>query len=161
MSNLTEKIESHVEPIIKDLGYEIVRVAFVWAQKTKTLQIMIEKPDETQITIDDCEIVSKAVSVGLDVINPIRERYNLEISSAGIDRPLIKPSDFVRFIKKPVVIKTYVEKNGKKVFKGLLESATEHGIKLQQDVSFSEENPSIEEFGYSEIKYAHIDGFKL
>lgn len=156
MSILTEKIADYIRPIITDLGYRIVRVTFIGASKTKALQVMIERLDEKPIVIEDCEAVSRAVSVALDVMDPIKSKYNLEVSSAGIDRPLIKPEDFERFVGKYVVIKTFVLKEEQKIFKGLLDSVTEHGIKLCLDVPSN----AIIEFDYNEIKYAHLDGMR-
>ncbi len=160
MSNLTDKIEQNIESVVKECGCSIVRVAFVGAQKRKTLQIMIEKIDGSNITIEDCENVSRAVSVRLDVMDPIKGRYNLEVSSAGIDRPLVKIQDYERFVGKPVVVKTYDEKKNRKVFRGLLDLVLENGIKLKLDSPLEDQTYSIE-IGYNEIKYAHIDGFKI
>ncbi len=158
MSILTEQIENYIEPIVNDLGFLTVRVAFIGASKTKTLQLMIERRDENAVTIENCETVSRAVSVALDSMDPIKGQYNLEVSSTGIDRPLVKPSDYKRFVGKHIVLKTHVLKNERKTFKGILDSATEHGIKLYSNVL--EKNADIIEFEYNEIKYAHIDGSK-
>ncbi len=157
MSILTEKIENYIEPIVTDLGHRIVRVTFIGASKTRALQVMIERLDDKPVSIEDCESVSRAVSVALDVMNPIKNKYNLEVSSAGIDRPLIKHEDFERFVGKYVVIKTFVPKEEKKIFKGLLDSVTERGIKLCLDVSSN----AVIEFEYNEIKYAHLDGMRV
>ena len=160
MSALTSKIESELSPITKELGCVIVRVAIFTHEDGKTLQIMLEKEDGNPATIGDCEKVSRAISIELDVLNPITGHYTLEVSSTGIDRPLSKPEDFMRFCEKPVVVKTFVLKNDKKIFKGTLESASENGIKLLLDTPLSDGGNSIE-FTYDEISSAHIDGFKL
>lgn len=160
MSALTSKIENELSPITNELGCVIVRVSLFSYEKGKTLQIMIEKEDGNSATIDDCEKVSRAISIELDVLNPISGQYNLEVSSTGVDRPLTKPEDFMRFCEKPVVVKTFVLKNDKKIFKGTLESASENGIKLLLDTPLSDGGNSIE-LTYDEISSAHIDGFKL
>ena len=158
--SIIDKIEEIVTPVITRNGCSIVRIAMHSIGKTKKLQIMIEKLDETPITIDDCEIVSKDVSAILDVEDIIKYRYVLEISSAGIDRPLVKPADFQRFTNKNVVIKTFSEKNGQKVFNGIILYATNDlvQIKLAGMTNINENN--VVEFDYSEIKFAHIDGAK-
>lgn len=155
-----EKIEEQITPVVNDLGCNIVRISFIGGQKMKTLQVMIERADESPVRIEDCEAVSRAVSVSLDVIDPINERYNLEVSSTGIDRPLVKIADFIKFVGKYVIVKTYVLKNEKKIFKGLLESATENGIKLCLGDDVQEDGSNMIEFEYSEIKFAYLDGFK-
>lgn len=160
MSALTERIEKELAPLIRDQGCEIVRVALFNFEKNKTLQIMIEKQNGDSATIEDCEKVSREVSVSLDVMNPISGHYNLEVSSTGIDRPLTKPSDFVKFCGKPVVIKTYVLKNGRKIFKGNLESASENGITLVLDAPLQDGNIKVD-LPFEEINAAHIDGFKI
>jgi ribosome maturation factor RimP len=160
MSALTEKIEESLSPLVNELGCTIVRVAILNYAKRKTLQIMIEKADGTTTTIEDCEKISKAVSVSLDVSEPISGHYDLEVSSTGIDRPLIKPSDFLRFCGKPVVIKTYTLKNERKIFKGNLESVSEDGIKLVLEAPLPN-GDSVIDLTFNEISSAHIDGFKL
>ena len=159
MSTLTEKIEKELAPLVNGLGFDIVRIMLIGSGARRTLQIMIEKPDGTPINIKDCEEVSRAVSVSLDVMDPISGHYNLEISSTGIDRPLVKPADFIKFQGKPVVVKTYVMKNERKIFKGSLEFASEHGINLTLDTPLSNGNTT-QDFVYDEISSAYIDGSK-
>jgi ribosome maturation factor RimP len=145
MSTLIKKIEDYIEPVLKELGFCIVLTTFAVGK----LQIMVERLDGTSVDISDCEKVSRHVSVLLNVLDPIREKYFLEVSSPGIDRPLIAVSDYRRFVGKHVVIKTYLLKNNKKTFKGILASVTENGIRLC---------PEMVEFGFDEIKQANIDG---
>ncbi len=160
MSALTEKIEKELSPLVKDLECEIVRIILFSSEKNKTLQIMIEKANGESASIDDCEKVSRAVSISLDVMNPISGHYNLEVSSTGVDRPLTKHSDFVKFCGKPVVVKTYVLKNERKIFKGSLEFASENGINLALDTPLQDGNNTID-LSYEEISSAYIDGFKV
>lgn len=159
MSALTTKIEEKISPIVNEMGFEIVRVALFGSDMKKTLQIMIEKSNGDPINIKDCEDVSRAVSVCLDVMDPISGHYNLEVSSTGIDRPLVKPSDFVKFQGKSIVVKTYVMKNDRKIFKGSLEFASENGINLILDMPLTDGNTKID-FTYDEISSAYIDGSK-
>lgn len=88
---------AHVaEPVLNQLGYRLVRVRLL-AQNGTTLQIMAERPDGT-MTIEDCEAASQALSPELDVEDPISQAYRLEVSSPGLDRPLVRVSDFHRSI---------------------------------------------------------------
>jgi ribosome maturation factor RimP len=153
-----DKIEYELSFLVRAHDCKIVRVALIKTGKSKTLQVMIEKTNGDPATMKDCEDVGRALSVKLDVIDPISEHYSLEVSSAGFDRPLVKPDDFKRFCGKNVVVKTYVPKEGRKTFKGILESATDDGISLRSREQLQDGS---EEVGlqYNEISSAHIDGF--
>ncbi|HSM39808.1 MAG TPA: ribosome maturation factor RimP, partial [Afifellaceae bacterium] len=94
-SGLDARIAHIVEPVIADLGYELVRVRTT-GQNGVTVQIMAERPDGT-MGVDDCEAVSRAISPELDVDDPVGRAYHLEVSSPGIDRPLVRLQDFERW----------------------------------------------------------------
>ncbi|MDR1609737.1 MAG: ribosome maturation factor RimP [Holosporales bacterium] len=145
--------------LVKELGCEIVVVNLFTRNKTRTLQIMIERLDGSSVSIDDCERISKAVSISLDVHDPIKGKYNLEVSSTGIDRSLVSPDDFIRFSGRQVVVNTYVTKWDRKTFKGNLESADECGIKMTLDSPLPNGENAVD-LMYEEICSAHIDGFK-
>ena len=83
-----------IEPTVKDMGLDLVRVAMIGGKSDPTLQIMAERPDTRQLTIDDCETLSRKLSDILDEADPLEEGYRLEVSSPGIDRPLTRRSDF-------------------------------------------------------------------
>lgn len=89
---LAAEIARIVEPVIDGLGFRLVRV-HISGQEGQTVQIMAERPDGS-MTIEDCETLSRDLSAVLDTIDPVRGAYRLEISSPGIDRPLVRPSDF-------------------------------------------------------------------
>jgi ribosome maturation factor RimP len=84
-----QRVAALAEPVLADMGFRLVRVKM----SGPTLQIMAERPDGT-FSIDDCEAVSRALSPILDVEDVVASRYHLEVSSPGIDRPLVRPSDF-------------------------------------------------------------------
>ena len=159
MAILAEKIEREITPLVRELGCEVVKVSLFDQAGQKTLQILLERPDGSSVNIDDCQRISRALSLKLDIVDVITDKYTLEISSAGIDRPLVKPADFVRFCGKNVVVKTYVSKAGHKTFKGSLKSAMENGIKLELEVPQKDGEDEISLF-YEEISSAHIDGSK-
>ena len=106
------------EPVLAQLGFRLVRIK-ISAGSPSTLQIMAERPDGS-MTIDDCEIVSKALSPVLDLNDPISGAYRLEISSPGIDRPLVRVSDFLRAAGHEVRIELAVPLDGRKRFRGLI-----------------------------------------
>src|SRR6185312_8792713 len=94
-TGLEARIAHIVEPVIENLGYRLVRVK-VSAMNGTTVQIMAERPDGT-MTVADCERLSRDLSPTLDVEDPLDRAYNLEVSSPGIDRPLVRRSDFERW----------------------------------------------------------------
>ena len=116
---LIETITKAIEPTLMDMGYELVRVAINGAE-TKTVQIMAERKDRQDMTLDDCEEISHTASALLDVADPFDGRWVLEVSSPGIDRPLVKPADYDRFKGEEAKIELLKDIDGRKRFKGLL-----------------------------------------
>ena len=110
-----------LEPVVEKLGYELVRVLTIGA-KNPTLQVMIDRKDGKDITVDDCAKVSRVLSDLLDEKDPIESQYALEVSSPGIDRPLTKPEHFARFAGYEAKIETSVEIEKRKRFKGRIVS---------------------------------------
>lgn len=115
---LVSEIEEIVLPIIDEFEYELVDVEFVKESGEWYLRIYIDK--EGGINLDDCTKVSRRVSDKLDEVDPIDFGYYLEVSSPGLDRPIKKDKDFVRFAGKKIKIKLYKALDGKKVFEGIL-----------------------------------------
>jgi ribosome maturation factor RimP len=115
---LSARVASVAEPVIEDLGYRLVRVKVSGADGC-TVQIMAERPDGS-MTVEDCETVSRALSPVLDVADPVERAYRLEISSPGIDRPLVRKSDFDRYAGHLVRIEMDVPIEGRKRFRGRL-----------------------------------------
>ena len=87
-------ITNLIEPAAKALGFDLVRVAMIGGTSDPTLQVMAERPDTRQLTIEDCADLSRRIGEILDEADPIEEAYRLEVSSPGIDRPLTRRSDF-------------------------------------------------------------------
>lgn len=128
-----DKIIRIIAPSVTAMGYEIVRVTLQDGKKSKVLQIMVDRTDKATIAVEDCERISKTVSALLDVEDPISDAYTLEVSSPGIDRPLMKPADFIAHIGSEVKIETVVMLNGRKRFKGILSAADEKNANVQID----------------------------
>jgi ribosome maturation factor RimP len=112
------RIAHIVEPVIAGLGYRLVRVKLS-AANGATLQIMAERPDGT-MAIEDCERLSHDLSPALDVEDPIDRAYNLEVSSPGIDRPLVRRSDFERAVGQMAKVEMARAIDGRKRFKGVV-----------------------------------------
>jgi ribosome maturation factor RimP len=115
------RVAQIVEPVLGDLGFRLVRVK-TSAQHGTTVQIMCERPDGT-MTVEDCEAVSRAVSPVLDLEDPVAEAYRLEISSPGVDRPLVRGSDFERWAGYEAKIELAVPLEGRKRFRGIIRGA--------------------------------------
>ena len=112
------RVAAIVEPVLIASGYRLVRVK-VSGLDGCTVQIMAERPDGT-MKVEDCEIISRALSPVLDVSDPIDRAYRLEVSSPGMDRPLVRRSDFERFAGHELKVEMAVSINGRKRFRGLL-----------------------------------------
>ncbi|MBF0561348.1 MAG: ribosome maturation factor RimP [Alphaproteobacteria bacterium] len=121
-----KKIETLVTPTLDTMGYELLRVK-IQSQPQKTLQIMAERRDRRTMTVEDCATISRALSAILDVEDPIQGAYALEVSSPGIDRPLVRLGDFTRFAGHEAKLETSRTIGGRRRFRGRLAGLTEGG----------------------------------
>ena len=137
-TGLDQRVADIIEPVIVPMGYQLVRVRMS-GQNGMTLQIMAERTDGT-MTVEDCEEISKAISPVLDVEDPIDKAYHLEVSSAGIDRPMVRKSDFFRWQGHLLKCETSVLVDGRKRFRGKIVSVDDDGFRLERDqVAYGEE----------------------
>ena len=152
-TGLEAKVAAIIEPEIDDLGYRLVRVK-ISGVNGMTLQIMAERPDGT-MNVEGCEEISRAISPVLDIEDPIDRAYHLEISSPGIDRPLVRRSDFETWSGHVAKLETHTMINGRKRYKGLI-------LKVEgEDVTFRREAPAADEdpefvIAVSDIKEAKL-----
>ncbi|PST26926.1 ribosome maturation factor [Mesorhizobium plurifarium] len=130
-TGLDRRVADIIEPVLVDVGFRLVRVRMS-GQNGLTLQIMTERNDGT-MTVEDCEEVSKAISPVLDVEDPIDKAYHLEVSSPGIDRPMVRRSDFIRWQGHLVKCETSVMVEGRKRFRGKIVAVDEDGFRLERD----------------------------
>ncbi|MFB9222781.1 ribosome maturation factor RimP [Paracoccus cavernae] len=114
---IDRRLAEILRPVIEDLGFELVRIR-LQGGKTATLQIMADRP-EGGINVDDCAVISTAVSATLDVEDPLEDAYHLEVSSPGIDRPLTRLKDFATFEGYEIRVETNQPIDGRKRFKGV------------------------------------------
>lgn len=140
-SGVAARVAAIIEPAIVDLGYRLVRVR-ISAQNGCTVQIMAERPDGT-MNVEGCEEISQAVSPALDVDDPIQAAYHLEISSPGIDRPLVRASDFERWAGHLAKIDTSELVAGRKRFRGILRGVAGQDALLSRDDAKSEEERDV------------------
>ncbi len=125
-----------IEPEAKALGFDLVRIK-MFGGDDATLQVMAERPDTRQLTIDDCAALSRAISTKLDALeeagkDPIEGAYRLEVSSPGIDRPLTRPQDFADWAGYEAKITLDPPVNGRKTIQGILGQSTEDIVHLDE-----------------------------
>jgi ribosome maturation factor RimP len=140
-SGIDARIASIVMPVLRATGYRLVRVRLS-GQNGLTLQIMAEREDGT-MTVEDCEAVSRAVSPALDVEDPVEKAYHLEVSSPGIDRPLVRKSDFATWAGHLVKMETSILVAERKRFKGRIVEAGENDVLIERDLPAYGEQPSV------------------
>jgi ribosome maturation factor RimP len=128
---LSARVAHVAEPVIEQLGYRLVRVKVSGADGC-TVQIMAERPDGS-MTVEDCETVSRALSPVLDVADPIDRAYRLEISSPGIDRPLVRKSDFDRYAGHLARIEMEAPIGGRKRFRGTITGTEGEAARIHRD----------------------------
>jgi ribosome maturation factor RimP len=137
-NGVAARVANIIEPVVEDLGFRLVRVR-VTGTNGCTVQIMAERPDGT-MTVEDCETVSRAVSPALDVDDPIGRAYYLEVSSPGIDRPLVRASDFDRWAGHEAKIEMAVPLDGRKRFRGVIRGVEGEAVAIElSDVKEGEE----------------------
>lgn len=126
-------LEDLIEPVTDKLGYELVRVLTI-GQANPTLQVMIDIKDHSRdISVDDCALVSRALSDILDEKDPIKDKYSLEVSSPGLDRPLTKPEHFMRYCGYVVKLETAEKVENRKRFKGKIVRANEQNAVIEME----------------------------
>jgi len=117
---LSERIAQLIAPVVDELGYELVRVQMQGGARHATLQIMAERQDRKSMVVDDCARLSRAISNLLDEADPIDGEYTLEVSSPGIDRPLMKRADYERFLGHEAKVEMETAIDGRKRFQGTI-----------------------------------------
>ncbi len=137
-SGVAARVTAIIEPVVEDLGFRLVRVK-VTGTNGCTVQIMAERPDGT-MSVADCETVSRAISPVLDLEDPIGRAYYLEVSSPGIDRPMVRASDFDRWAGYEVKIEMAVPVEGRKRYRGLIRGVEGSRVAIElPDVKAGEE----------------------
>jgi ribosome maturation factor RimP len=137
-TGLDQRLADIIEPVLVGMGFRLVRVRML-NQNGLTMQVMAERNDGT-MTVQDCEEVSMAISPVLDVEDPVDKEYHLEVSSPGIDRPMVRKSDFVRWQGNIVKCETSILIDNRKRFRGKIAEVDADGFKIERDqVAYGEE----------------------
>jgi ribosome maturation factor RimP len=140
-TGIDARVAAIVEPVITGMGYQLVRVKLS-GQNGLTLQIMAERPDGT-MTVNDCEALSMAISPVLDVEDPIDKAYNLEMSSPGIDRPMVRKGDFRKWSGHLIKCETSVMVEGRKRFRGKILSVSDDGFVIEREQVAQDEKAEV------------------
>ena len=153
-SGIDARIASIIQPSLRGAGFRLVRVRLFGQEAGLTLQVMAERPDGT-MTVEDCEEVSRAISPALDVDDPVEKAYNLEVSSPGIDRPLVRKSDFEAWAGHLVKAETNALVDGRKRFRGKIASVGADGVTIESD------KPAYGEAPLATVPWETIDEARL
>jgi ribosome maturation factor RimP len=148
-------LETLIAPILDRLGYALVRLHLAGGSSRSTLQVMAERVDNRNMTLEDCETISRAVSEKLDIEDPIAAAYTLEVSSPGIDRPLLRPADYQRFSGHVAKIETRTPVAGRRRISGRIASVNDSHVRL------AVEDDGSGEAGELEVAFADIAKAKL
>ena len=146
----TAAIAALIEPDVKALGFDLVRVAITGGQSNTTLQVMAEDPATGQLTLDQCATISRRLSDLLDEADPIENEYRLEVSSPGIDRPLTRAADYVRWSGHAAKLALSEPHEGRKRLEGQLGGLEGDAVRLH-----------VEKLGEILIPLAKVQSAKL
>jgi ribosome maturation factor RimP len=131
-TGLAAQFAALAEPVLRDLGFRLVR-AMISGRNGTTVQIMAERPDG-MITVEECAKISRNLSPLFDAHDPIPGRYTLEVSSPGIDRPLVRPSDFDAWAGHEAKIELKEPMSGRKRFRGTLKGIVEDEVRIEAEI---------------------------
>ena len=126
---ITDQVTLFAQPVVEQFGCSLWDVEYVREGSERFLRLYIDK--DGGVDIEDCEKIHRAVDPILDEKDPIAESYHFEVCSAGIERPLKRPSDFVRFMDSPILVKLYRPRNGLKEIPGILRGYEEGRVTVE------------------------------
>jgi ribosome maturation factor RimP len=131
-TSLESRLAAIISPTLESMGYELVRVAILGKDRP-TVQVMADRADGAQISVADCEAISHQLSAVLDVEDPLPGAWSLEVSSAGIDRPLTRPKDWNRYAGHLARAETTTPVNGRRRFSGVVLGADDAEARMRLD----------------------------
>jgi len=149
VTELSARIAEIITPSVEALGYDVVRVLFS-GSKYPVLQVMAEHKETGKMGVEDCEKVSRVISAVLDVEDPIKTKYSLEVSSPGLDRPLIRLSDYERWAGHKAKVELKMPIEGRRRFSGIVRGAHSDRIRLEVD-------GKVEELPFADIEKAKLE----
>jgi ribosome maturation factor RimP len=138
---MAARVAAVAAPVLQAMSYRLVRIK-ISGEAGCTVQIMAERPDGS-MQIEDCEAISKALSPVLDIADPIDRAYRLEISSPGIDRPLVRRTDFERYTGHVAKIEMAVASHGRKRFRGAIAGIEGGAVRIHRDDARADEDADV------------------
>ena len=145
---------SLVVPVVQDNGLELLRIRITGQEGEQVIQIMADR-DEGMITVEDCERISRAISAVLDVEDPLKGQYILEVSSPGMARPLCRPKDFIRWAGFEAKLELSCAFDGRKRFRGMLSGYEDGEVLMDVQLDGHEETPTLG-FKFKDISEARL-----
>ena len=145
---------SLVVPVVQDNGLELLRIRITGQEGEQVIQIMADR-DEGMITVEDCERISRAISAVLDVEDPLKGQYILEVSSPGMARPLCRPKDFIRWAGFEAKLELSCAFDGRKRFRGVLSGYEDGEVLMDVPLDGHEETPTLG-FKFKDISEARL-----
>ncbi len=145
---------SLVAPVVQDSGLELLRIRITGQDGEQVLQIMADR-DEGMITVEDCERISRSISAVLDVEDPLKGQYILEVSSPGMARPLCRPKDFIRWAGFEAKLELSCAFDGRKRFRGVLSGYEDGEVLMDVQLDGHEETPTLG-FKFKDISEARL-----
>ena len=145
---VADRLQTLLEPVVEDLGYELVGVEYLSNPKNRVVRVYIDR-DPEGIGVEDCEAVSREVSALMDVEEPVPGQYTLEVSSPGVERPLFGGVQFARFVGEVAAVQLAVPLDGRRRFKGEIVAADEAAVQLKVD-------DQVVELATADIARAHL-----
>ncbi len=134
LTPLEQRLNTYAKPVIEDLGFDLVQIKVLGEGTTQNVQVMAEDPTTKRLGVDDAAKISRAISAVFDVEDPIKGAYRLEISSPGIDRPLVRLEDFETYEGFEVKLESAMaNENGQKRFRGILKGLDGENIQIETD----------------------------
>lgn len=155
LTTTEQKIWDLIEAGVEDMNLRLVRVRITGGSGQNTVQVMIEPQESTaqnmvSVTLEECEAVSRMASAIMDVEDPITNKYHLEVSSTGIERPLVKEEDFNAYAGRRAKVEMQFPIDNRRRFFGVLKGMEENGIAMTTDEGESTLLP------YESVKFAHL-----
>jgi len=145
---VSDRLQTLLEPVIEDLGYELVGIEYQSNPKNRVVRVFIDQEPDG-IGVEDCERVSREVSALMDVEEPVPGQYTLEVSSPGVERPLFTGQHFARFVGETAAVQLAVPVNNRRRFKGIIVAADDDQVTLEVDGQRIE-------LGIADVARAHL-----
>jgi len=127
-------IQDIIGPLLADLGYEFVGVEYLSNPKNRVVRVYIDR-EGVGITVDDCALASREISALMDVEDPVKGHYTLEVSSPGVERPLFSTDQYLQFVGEKAVVYLYAPENGRRKFTGVIAGVDDDAVLLEVEPS--------------------------